>query len=84
MNNNAPEYILVDDVTHQPTPTRGPQVLKAVKAYEDKGEKKTKIIEFKVPSPPNPKCKKCYGRGYIGFEAGTEDLLICLKCYPEK
>jgi hypothetical protein len=66
-----PEYVLVDDVTGKPPPVRGPQVL-----VDSKGRK------FKVPFAPVKGCKKCYGRGYIGFEAKSGDLIICKKCYP--
>ena len=45
-----PEYILVNDVTGKPPKPRGPTV---INAYGH---------EIKVPSPPNSKCKRCYGR----------------------
>jgi hypothetical protein len=80
----APSYELKTDVTGKPPPKRGPQILKAVKPYEEDGEKKNKILEFKVPYPPKPNCKYCYGRGYIGFEADTEEIVPCRKCYPLK
>jgi len=66
-----PEYLLVEDVTHEPAPKRGPFILKDVKGQS-----------FKVPFLPNPKCKKCYGRGYVGNEYQTNKIFICKKCYP--
>lgn len=74
-------YVLVNDVTGKPPPVRGPQVLKAVTA-DDSGKRIE--IPFKVPYPPKPHCKKCYGRGYIGFQSVGEQksILVCKKCYP--
>lgn len=65
------EYVLVKDVTGKPPMARGPQIL-----TDSKGHK------VKVPFPPNPKCKKCYGRGYIGYDSKTHLPLPCHKCYP--
>ena len=65
-----PEYILVNDVTGKPPKPRGPTV---INAYGH---------EIKVPSPPNSKCKRCYGRGYIGKEASSQLVRMCRKCYP--
>ena len=75
----APEYVLVDDVTHLPPPKRGPQVL-TVTRY-DKNDKRVEV-KVRVPFPPNPKCKHCYGRGYLGLVAGTKEIMPCRKCYP--
>lgn len=69
-----PEYVLVEDVTGKPPPVRGVQTLK-----DNKGN------EFKVPFLPNPKCKKCYGRGFTGhinLSSHIIGMLLCLKCYP--
>lgn len=30
-----------------------------------------KVIE------PDPKCRHCYGRGYVAFKAGTADPVVC-------
>lgn len=75
------EFVLVEDVTKKPIPKRGPQILKAV--HQDK-DGKAVTIEFKVPYPPKPNCKRCRGRGYDGFvtEDGKHLLNICRKCYP--
>lgn len=71
INNSMPEYVLVDDVTHKPVPKRGPQII-----TDKKGNK------VNVPWPPKASCKKCYGRGYIGHNALTDELMPCRKCYP--
>ena len=75
------DYILVNDVTGKPPPARGPQVLKAIAA--DLSGKRIEI-PFRVPYPPKAKCKKCLGRGYIGFQSVGEQksILTCKKCYP--
>ena len=80
------EYVLVEDLTGQPPIKRGPQVMKAYTQEKDKETKKTKqvILEFNVPYPPKPKCKRCYGRGYEGITTKGErrGIYICKKCYP--
>jgi len=75
------EFVLVNDVTGKPIPKRGPQILKAVRQDKDG---KPETIEFKVPYPPKANCKKCYGRGYVGFviQGGERRLNLCLKCFP--
>lgn len=67
----APEYALVEDVTGKPAPKRGAQVLLDTKGHA-----------MKVPFSPKPKCKRCYGRGYVGNDAKTGDMIVCRKCYP--
>ena len=66
-----PEYVLVDDVTGDPPPKRGPQVLTLP------GGK-----QIKVPHAPKSNCKKCYGRGFIGINKITDEIVVCRKCYP--
>lgn len=75
------EYVLVEDVTGKPPPKRGPQVLKA---YTQDKNRKAVTLDFKVPYPPKAKCKKCFGRGYIGIVTVGEQqgICICKKCYP--
>jgi hypothetical protein len=75
----TPEYVLVEDVTGKPAPKRGPQVLTAVRQNEKKEQIK---IQFKVPFPPKLTCKKCFGRGYLGFDIRTDNIVPCRKCYP--
>lgn len=67
----APSYELKKDITGKPPEKRGVQMLK------DKNG-----TEVKLPYPPKEKCKKCYGRGYIGTDARTGRFVICVKCYP--
>lgn len=80
------EYVLVEDMTGQPPPKRGPQVMKAYTEEKDEktGERKQVVLEFKVPFPPKSNCKKCYGRGYVGIiKVGKQQgIAICRKCYP--
>jgi hypothetical protein len=66
-----PEYTLVEDVTKQAPPRRGIQVLS-----DGKGK------QLRAPYPPKVNCKKCYGRGYIGIDTSTGELMPCRKCYP--
>lgn len=37
--------------------------------------------EIVVPFLPNPKCKKCFGRGYIGRNVLKDLPVLCPKCY---
>lgn len=74
-----PTYELKKDVTGKPAPKRGAQVLFAYKQNE---KKETVKVQFKVPMAPQAKCKKCLGRGYIGFEARSGNIIPCRKCYP--
>ncbi len=75
------EFVLVNDVTGKAPIKRGPQVLQA---YRTDNNGKKIVIQFKVPYPPKTNCKKCLGRGYIGFIMNGTDhnLLICKKCFP--
>ena len=66
-----PTYELKSDVTGKELVKRGVFILK------DKNG-----TEIKCPYPPKKKCKKCYGRGFIGTNAITGRLIICRKCYP--
>ena len=70
-NAPSPTYELVQDASKLPPIRRGPQTLKD-----------TRGREFKVPFPPNNKCKKCYGRGFIGINVKTNEVVICKRCYP--
>jgi hypothetical protein len=72
MENNKPEYTLEKSVTgtiEKPTPV----------ILEDKEGNK-----LRAPWIPNSKCKKCYGRGFIGKNVETGELEPCRKCYPFK
>ena len=37
-----------------------------------------------APYPPNKKCKKCFGRGYLGKDVLKNELIPCYKCYSKK
>jgi len=78
------EYVLVEDVTGLPAPKRGPQTITVVKYEKDEktGKDVKKETQLKVPFAPKANCKKCYGRGYIGFKANSIEVIPCLKCYP--
>ena len=77
------EYVLVEDVTGLPAPKRGPQTIKVVRYVKDKDGKDVKQeAQIKVPYAPKDNCKKCYGRGYIGFESVSGKVMPCRKCYP--
>jgi hypothetical protein len=66
-----PTYELKKEVTGQGPVKRGPQVIKD-----------TFGNERPVPFPPKAKCKRCYGRGYIGKDVVSGGLVLCKKCYP--
>ncbi len=68
-----PAYDLVKDVTGKPAKKRGPQILIDTTGHA-----------MKVPFPPNEKCKRCYGRGYVGNDTKTKEMIVCRKCYPFK
>ena len=40
--------------------------------------------KLRAPWAPNKKCKRCYGRGFVGLDAHTTELIPCRKCYPWK
>lgn len=67
----APAYALVKDVTGKPAPKRGVQTLP-----DSKGR------VFKVPYPPKSNCKKCNGRGFVGLDVKTQEVVVCKKCFP--
>lgn len=75
-----PEYVLVEDVTKLPTPQRGPQTIDIVTYDKDN---KRHVIKAQVPFAPNSSCKKCHGRGYVGFDVKTKRPLLCGKCYSK-
>lgn len=64
-------YELTKDVTGKPPEKRGVHVI------TDKAG-----TQVKLPYPPKTKCKKCYGRGYVGIEVKSGRFVICRKCYP--
>ena len=36
-----------------------------------------------APYKPNKKCKKCFGRGWLGKDVINGGLIVCYKCYPK-
>lgn len=50
--------------------------LNAEQANRIAGDKKPLIP---LDQHPNPKCKKCYGRGHVGFDLKSQTWVIC-KC----
>lgn len=82
---SQPTYELKKDVTGKPPPKRGPQTITAVRYVKQEDGTETKQTqEIKVPYEPNPKCKRCYGRGYIGWVANTNQIIPCMKCFAPK
>lgn len=79
-----PTYELVSTVVGKPKPrVMGPQTLKAVRYEKNEKNEDVKVeTEFKVPFPPKKGCKRCSGRGYVGFDTFSKELLICKKCFP--
>jgi hypothetical protein len=76
-----PTYELKTDVTGKLPPVRGAVVIEAMK-YNNKGEKQ--IIKLRVPKPPTENCKRCHGRGYVGFDTKTQTPIFCNKCFPPR
>ena len=74
-----PEYVLTTDVTGEEPVQRGVQTLYAV-TQNEKGEQIK--VKFKAPFAPKAKCKRCYGRGYVGFMVDSGNIIPCRKCYP--
>jgi len=73
--NEQVEYTLESTVVGKPKPPepKGPVVL------EDKEGNK-----LRAPWPPKKNCKRCYGRGFVGKDSATNELIPCRKCYPWK
>ena len=38
--------------------------------------------KLRAPWAPKKNCKKCFGRGFIGRDSETQELIPCRKCYP--
>ena len=60
-------------------------------ALTGKAERKEPVVledtegnKLKAPWAPNKKCKRCYGRGFVGKNSETNELIPCRKCYPWK
>ena len=63
-------YELKTDVSGKSPEKRGPMVI------EDRRGNK-----IRVPFAPKPKCKICYGRGFIGTNITTGEIRVCHSCY---
>lgn len=70
------EYELLNTVIGKPVPP--PPPVKSV-ILEDKDGNK-----LRAPYPPKSNCKTCYGRGFVGKDVQSNQLLPCRKCYPLK
>jgi hypothetical protein len=66
-----PDYFLVQDGTGESPTARSPRTVKD-----------TRGNELSLPYAPKSSCKRCYGRGYDGFNIVTNKLIACRKCYP--
>lgn len=58
-------------------------------ALTGKADRKEPVIledneghKMKAPWAPKKNCKRCYGRGYVGRQPDTKELIPCRKCYP--
>jgi hypothetical protein len=38
--------------------------------------------KLRAPHPPKSGCKRCYGRGFVGTDVKTNEMIPCRKCYP--
>ena len=47
---------------------------------EDKDIKNLLEGEIPLNSLPKQRCKKCFGRGHIGFDKVSETYILCPKC----
>lgn len=65
-----PSYELTTDVTGTPPAS-------SIKSLKDKNGQ-----EVKLPYPPKSNCKKCYGKGFLGYNNKNGRLIICIKCFP--
>ena len=59
------------------------------KAITGKVETKEPVVledskgnKLKAPWAPKKNCKKCFGRGFIGTDTATNEMVPCRKCYP--
>jgi hypothetical protein len=77
-----PIYELKKDVTGKPPPVRGPQTIPVVKYVKVDGKEQRQEVKIQVPHAPKSNCKKCHGRGYIGFESKSGNFIPCVKCFP--
>ena len=55
---------------------------KELEELGDKPMSSAQIEKLMVPDPPKRGCRRCYGRGHVGFNVETGRYAICQKCYP--
>lgn len=77
----SPQYELKTDVTGESPPVRGEIFIEVLVPDKNNARQKVKV---RVPQLPNPRCKLCYGKGYVGFEIKSQKILFCHKCYKPK
>ena len=58
-----------------------PRAVRQTIKYRDKNGEDHDVL---VPYSPNPKCKKCYGRGYLGLNVIMGGVILCPKCYSKQ
>lgn len=69
--NEPVKYELVSTVAGKPPEKKEPVVLQ-----DADGNK------LRAPWAPKKHCKRCYGRGFVGKDSKTNELVPCRKCYP--
>lgn len=72
------QYTLEKTVTGKVQPKKEEPKKEPVILEDAEGNK------LRAPWPPKKTCKRCYGRGFIGKDANTNELIPCRKCYPWK
>lgn len=77
-----PQYQLKTDVSGEAPPTRGPLFIEIL--VPDKKNGGRMKVKAQVPRLPNPKCKLCRGKGYVGFDIKSENVIFCHKCFGKK
>lgn len=75
---NDPQYTLEKTVTGKVKPKAETPKQEPVVLEDAEGNK------LHAPWAPKENCKRCYGRGFIGKDAKTNELIPCRKCYPWK
>jgi len=85
MNDNP----LVYEPQAAPAPPPAPVQYDLQQTVTGKYEKKEPIIlqdtfgnKLRAPWAPKKGCKRCYGRGFVGTDEKTNEMIPCRKCYP--
>lgn len=73
--NEPVEYTLVKTVAGSP---------KKIKRKDPVILEDTLGNKLKAPWAPKQGCSKCFGRGFVGLDSSTNQLIPCRKCYPWK